>query len=118
MPVSGATVPVSKLLVERMSISAQINALSRVARFAPSESVNLNHRYRKMALQGVVIQTLTQQLLEVTLQAQRDPNKWVVLDEPWIEEKPSNKDFLRMGLAGLLIGTVLGGLLAVARPIR
>ena len=102
-----------QLLVEKTSVAAQIEVVSHLAKVAPIESVRLNRRYRELALEGSVVQELTTQLLQVSLQAQRDPNRWVVLDDPWSEEKPINKSYIRMGLAGLLIGAVAGSLLAL-----
>lgn len=102
-----------QLLVQKASLASQIDFLSRLANVAPAESVKLSQRYRKLALQTAVIQQLTSQVLEVTLQAQRDPNRWVVLDDPWIDEKPSNKSYGRMGLAGLLIGLIIGSAVAI-----
>ncbi len=106
-----------QLLVQKTTVAAQIEVIGRLAKVAPVESVRLNRRYRELALQGTVVQQLTTQLLQVSLQAQRDPNRWVVLDDPWVEDKPSNKSYLRMGLAGLVIGAIIGCLFALTKRV-
>lgn len=107
-----------QLLVQKAAVDGQIAGLSRLANVAPEETVKLNRRFRQLALQAGVVQQLTTQVLTVSLQAQRDPNRWVVLDDPWMEEKPSNKSYLRMALSGALVGTILGGIFALLRRER
>jgi uncharacterized protein involved in exopolysaccharide biosynthesis len=102
-----------QLLVQKASLAGQIAGLNKLANVAPEETVNLNRRFRQLALQASVVQQLTTQALTVSLQAQRDPNRWVVLDDPYVEDSPANKSYTRMGLAGLFLGTMFGCLVAL-----
>ena len=105
-----------KLLTRRVANEAQIAALRRLADAAPAESMKLNKLYGQIGLQSTIVQTLTNQYLTASLQAQRDPNRWVVLDDPYVDEKPTNKSFSRMGLMGALLGALAALLLVMRRP--
>ena len=107
-----------RLIVQKASLALQADALAKIAKVAPAEAIDLNRRFRDIALQSTVVQQLSNQLLQSKIQSQRDPNKWVVLDDPWVEEKPTNKSFTRMGLAGLLVGAVFGAFFAMLLPLR
>ncbi len=103
------------LLTSRAVIDAQISVLQRLAAAAPGEAMELNRLYQDVNLQFGVVQQLTNQNLMATLQAQRDPNRWVILDEPWVEDKPVNKSFGRGALLGLFLGSLLGIAAAMTR---
>ena len=113
---SGDTAGLPMLLTRRVANEAQIAALRRLADAAPAESMKLNKLYQQINLQSTIVQTLTNQYLAASLQAQRDPNRWVILDDPYVDEKPTNKSFGRMGLMGALLGALVALLLVFRRP--
>jgi uncharacterized protein involved in exopolysaccharide biosynthesis len=103
------------LLTSRTVNDAQISVLRRLAQAAPTESMQLNRLYSQINLQAGIVQTLTTQYLTASLQAQRDPNRWVILDEPWVDDRPVNKSFGRTALVGAFLGLFVGVALAVIR---
>lgn len=105
------------MLTARTVIDAQISVLRRLAAAAPAESMNMNRLYAQVNLQAGIVQQLTNQSLTASLQSQRDPNRWVVLDEPWVNEKPVNKSFGRSMLIGGFLGLVVGLVGAVIRRL-
>jgi uncharacterized protein involved in exopolysaccharide biosynthesis len=102
------------LLTSRTVIDSQITVLRRLATAAPAESMEMNRLYARVNLQSGIVQQLTNQYLTATLQSQRDPNRWVILDEPWVNEKPINKSFGRGALVGLVLGFLVGTAWAVS----
>ena len=74
----------------------------------------MNRLYARVNLQSGIVQQLTNQYLTAPLQSQRDPNRWVILDEPWVNEKPINKSFGRGALVGLVLGFLVGTAWAVS----
>ena len=103
------------LLTSRTVIDAQISVLRRLATAAPAESMQMNRLYAQVNLQSGTVQQLTNQYLTASLQSQRDPNRWVILDEPWVSAKPVNKSYGRGALIGLFGGLVFGMVWAVTR---
>lgn len=92
------------LMAERFALEAQIAAVQRLADLAPGESVELSRLLRGIATHTTILNQLQGQLQLATIQQVRDPNKWEVLDEPYIEDKPLNKSYLRNGAMSLLAG--------------
>ena len=106
------------LLTKRVANEAQIAALRRLTQAAPGESMALNKLYRQVNLQAGIVQTLTNQYLMASLQAERDPNRWVILDDPWTDDRPTNKSYGRAALVGAAIGAILGVLFGLFRRPR
>jgi len=105
------------LLTSRTVIDSQISVLRRLATAAPAESMQMNRLYAQVNLQSGIVQQLTNQYLTASLQSQRDPNRWVILDEPWVSPKPVNKSYGRGALIGIFCGLFLGIGWAVSRKL-
>jgi len=105
------------LLTSRTVIDSQIAVLKRLATAAPAESMHMNRLYAQVSLQSGIVQQLTSQYLTASMQAQRDPNRWVILDEPWVSDRPVNKSYGRGALIGLFCGLLLGTGWAVSRKL-
>jgi uncharacterized protein involved in exopolysaccharide biosynthesis len=105
------------LMAERVALEAQIQAVKRLADLAPAESVELSRLLREIATHTAILNQLEGQLQVAAVQQARDPNRWEVLDEPYVEDKPLNKSYLRNCGAALAIG-LLFSLLLCSRPQR
>ena len=105
-------------LTQRVALEAQINAVRRLAKLAPAEAIRLSQLTRDVTTQGAILQQLQAQYQLADLQADRDPNKWEVLDEPLVDEKAVNKSFSKNGILSLLAGCALGTLAAMFAPHR
>ncbi len=105
-------------LTQRVALEAQIAAVRRLAKLAPAESIRLSQLTRDVTTQGAILQQLQAQYQLADLQADRDPNKWEVLDEPRVDEKAVNKSLSKTGILSLLAGSALGTLAAMFAPYR
>jgi uncharacterized protein involved in exopolysaccharide biosynthesis len=98
------------LLLKQVSLEAEIEALSRLAKVAPSEQGQHPHLTLQVNIQSDLVKYATMQLESARLQLLRDPNKWSLLDPPRINPKPVNKKYAAVAafsaLAGLLISFV------------
>ncbi|MEI7984653.1 MAG: Wzz/FepE/Etk N-terminal domain-containing protein [Armatimonadota bacterium] len=105
-------------LTQRVSLEAQLSAVKRLAKLAPSEAIKLSQLTRDVTTQSSIVQQLETQFQLASLQANRDPNHWEVLDEPRVDEKAVNKSFSKNGILSLLAGCALGTLAAMFAPQR
>jgi uncharacterized protein involved in exopolysaccharide biosynthesis len=105
------------LMAERVALEAQIAAVKKLADLAPAESIELSRLLRNIATHTTILNQLEAQLQLATIQKTRDPNKWEVLDAPYIEDKALNKSFLRNGALSLFAG-FLFSLLLCMRPTK
>lgn len=95
------------LYQEKATLDAQISALSRLARVAPTEAMNYQRLVSEVAILNKLIEQQRTQLEQARLDAQSDPNRWEILDEPEVSDQPVNKDFLRNIAVGIAIGFVV-----------
>jgi uncharacterized protein involved in exopolysaccharide biosynthesis len=113
---NGAKLP--SLLTQRVVVEAQLQAVKRLAKLAPGEAMELSRLMREVTTQSTIIQQLQAQAQLAELQAERDPNRWEVLDEPRVDEKPVNKSLSKNGILSLIAGLALGALAAMIAPKR
>jgi polysaccharide biosynthesis transport protein len=111
-------VKLPSLLTQRVSLEAQIRAVRKLANVAPNEAIELSRLTRELTTRGAILQQLQGQYELAALQAGRDPNRWEVLDEPRVDEKPVNKSLSKTGILSLLAGCALGCLVALLAPRR
>jgi uncharacterized protein involved in exopolysaccharide biosynthesis len=104
--------------LERVSLEAQIAAVSRLAKLAPAESIKLSQLTRVVTTQSTIVQQLQAQYQLASLQADRDPNHWEVLDDPRVDDKAVNKSFSKNGILSLIAGLALGAIAALFAPKR
>ncbi len=99
----------AKLDQDRQGVLSQIAAIRKLAAAAPREATEYQRLARDVAQLTSLVTQLRLQYEQSRLDSLDDPNRWVILDQPAIDEDPVNKNFARnMGLAG-----VLGFLLAI-----
>lgn len=95
-------------MVERqVSLETEIEALSQLAKVAPAEQGELAHLALQVGIQSDLVKQATQQLEAAKLQSLRDPNKWSLLDSPWIEPKPINKKYVEVSVVSILAGLLV-----------
>ncbi len=105
------------LIAERVALDAQIQAVKRLADLAPAESVELSRLLRDIATHTTMLNQLQGQLQIATIQKSRDPNKWEVLDAPYVEDKPLNKSLFRNCAMSLFLGSLFAMVLGL-RPMK
>ena len=108
----------SSSLTQRVALEAQISAVSRLAKLAPAEAIKLSQLTRDVTTQSSILQQLQSQYELASLQADRDPNHWQVLDEPRVDDKAINKSFAKNGIMSLIGGCALGAFFAIFAPRR
>lgn len=106
------------LILQQVGLSAQLQAVRRLAELAPAESIELARRTREVATEGTVVAQLEAQYSLAALQQGRDPNRWELLDEPEVDDKPVNKGLGKNIGLGVGAGLFLGGLAALSRSGR
>lgn len=106
------------LMTERVAVEAQIEAVRKLAKIAPGESVQLSRLTREVATQSAILQQMQAQSELAQLQADRDPNRWEVLDTPEVDEKPVNKSLSKNGALFGFFGVILGCFAALVWPKR
>lgn len=106
------------LLTERVALEAQVRAVRRLARVAPGEAVELTRLMREIATHTVILQQLQERYEAASIQKDRDPNRWEILDQPHVSEDPINKSWFRNGAVSLLAGLFLAVMatLMLGRP--
>ena len=106
------------VLTQRVALEAQIAAVRKLAALAPAESIKLSQLTRDVTTQSAILGQLQGQYQLASLQAERDPNHWEVLDQPAVDDKPVNKSFSKNGMLSLIAGLALGSLFALFAPQR
>lgn len=105
------------LFAQRVGVETQIEALRRLAAAAPGEVVELTRLSREVAIQSEIVRSLTTQLELARVLAAREPNRWVLLDEPWVEDRPVNKRYVFTAAAAGLLAVLAAVLVALGRPL-
>ncbi len=106
------------MLTQRVVVESQIHAVRKLAQVAPAEAIELSRLTREVGTQSAILQQLQAQTEIAALNAERDPNRWQVLDVPQIDDKPINKSFFKNGAISGVGGLALGSFLALAWPRR
>lgn len=106
------------LVTERFGLEAQLSAVKRLAALAPGESITLSQLTRELATQSAILQQVQAQYELAKIQGMRNPNRWQVLDEPEIDEEPTNKSYGKAGAIFGLLGMVLGAMAALIADSR
>ncbi len=108
------------LVTERFGLEAQLQAVQKLARLAPSESISLTRLTRELAMQSSILQQVQAQFELAKIQEMRNPNRWQVLDEPEVAEEPVNKSFgkagVLFGMAGLIVGLIAAMIVDGRKP--
>lgn len=115
---SAGTESIAGLVTERFGIEAQLEAVRRLAKLAPAESISLSRLTRELTTQSGILQQIQAQYELAKIQEMRNPNRWQILDEPTVNEDPVNKSFAKNGLISMFLGLVLGMILALIRDTK
>jgi uncharacterized protein involved in exopolysaccharide biosynthesis len=105
-----------ELVTQKVALEAQMGAVRKLAKVAPSEAIELSRLTREVAVQSTILQQLQAQHELASLQAERDPNRWQVLDEPRVEDEPVNKSLFKNGAIATILGLAFGCFAALAWP--
>lgn len=88
-------------------IEAQISALQRLTKVAPTEALTYQRMVNEIAMLSKLVESQRTQLEQAKWDAQADPNRWEVLDEPEVSAEPVNKNYIRNMAVGGVAGLVL-----------
>ena len=108
----------AELESQRLVLEDQIARLKPLVAKAPKEAVELARLYREVTGAAEVLQTLREGYERARTEAQVDKVRWSVLDPPYLEDKPNNKNYARNGALGAFIGFAIGSIWAVRRKPR
>jgi uncharacterized protein involved in exopolysaccharide biosynthesis len=100
------------LLTERVSTDARLRSVARLAQAAPAEAARYQTLLERVQDATETLERLRGQRTAAELQSQSDPNRWAVLDDATLAEKPVNKSFLQAGLIYLPLGLMLASAMA------
>lgn len=99
------------LELQRVGLEAQIAALQQLAARAPEDTLQLQRLAREVATLSEIVQQLRVALEQARLEMSRDPNRWEVLEEGTLKERPVNKRW-KLNLAIAVAGGLMVGVLA------
>lgn len=115
-------VTLATILGNEVATKAQIEVLSRLAQLAPGEATTYQRLVREVGTQTAIVNTLRRQASVASLQTEADPNRWSVLDDGVVGDKPINKGLIgtvaKWGAGGFLIGVLLAGVLRLREIAR
>lgn len=102
----------ASLELERIGLEAQVAALERLAARAPEDSLQLQRLTREVSTLNDIVQQLRVSLEQTRMELSRDPNRWEVLENGTLKERPVNKRWKLNLAVGMVGGLVVGSLLA------
>ncbi len=86
----------------------ELQTVNDLAEKAPDEAVELARLAREVTIRGTIYTDLRTKWEEAKVAAHVDRVKWSVLEEPYVEDKPTNKHYLRTPVLTAILGLVLG----------
>ncbi len=103
----GFTEKFSQLFMEKVGLETTIAGLEKLIKQTPADTIKVNNLTRDIAILNVVLQELIKKREMYQLETIKNPNKWQVLDNAVISDRPLNKKPILMTLLGILIGFLL-----------
>lgn len=106
---------IAGLTAEKVVLENQVKVARRLVEAAPGEAIGLQRALRKVRLADMTYSKVLEQYEQATINAQTSKVKWTVLDEPYLDEDPVNKNFIfNIGVFGFL-GAVAGVFIVTRR---
>lgn len=109
---------INEVRVASSVIRDQIRELEIQVDVAPQEATQFERIRRELRFLEAILLELTVQYEQATMEAASDPNRWEVLDQPELADKPVNKRFGLSLSVGLLGGLFAGLCIALVRNPR
>ncbi len=103
------------MITQKAGLEAQLAAVRRLAQQAPSESIELARLTRDLQTQSMILQQLQAQYKLAEVQAAREPNRWQILDDAEVEDRPVNKSYTKNGILSLMLGLFFGVISGLVR---
>lgn len=103
----------ASLELQRVGLEAQLGALQRLAARAPEDTLSLQRLAREVATLNDIVQQLRVSLEQARMEMSRDPNRWEVLEEGTLQERPVNKRWRRNIALAFLAGVMLGSVVSL-----
>lgn len=103
------------LETQRVMAQSKVTALRQIVEKMPDESLKMRTLTARSGQLQVIVNQLASQYESAKIEFATDPQSWSVLDEPYADEKPINKNKVRSGVIGAFIGFVLGLFFAMRR---
>lgn len=106
---------IAGLTAEKVVLENQVKVARRLVEAAPGETIGLQRALRKVRLADMTYSKVLDQYEQATINAQTSKVKWTVLDEPYLDEDPVNKNFIfNIAVFGFL-GAVVGVFIVTRR---
>ena len=109
----GASAQTIDLVTKKAGLEAELEGINRIVEQAPKEATEYQRLTREVALLSGTLQNLYTQYELVKLQAIKDPNRWQVLDDAVLSDKPINKQYGLRFAMGMVFGLFIGVSLAL-----
>lgn len=108
----GADLVISDLVAKQMVTRWQLDRAEDLARVAPIEAAEYRGLIEKLRVESRARDELQAQADAEVVRNKVEAKIWQVLDEPYVEEEPTNKKFgMNVGL-GLVLGGLLGAMVS------
>lgn len=108
----------AELEARRIVLEDQVARLRPIVAAAPREAVEFARLVSEAEGAAQVLQTLREGYERARTEAEVDKVRWSVLDQPYLEDKPNNKNYARNGAVGAIVGIFIGSVWAVRRRPR
>lgn len=94
--------------LKEAQMQGNVNALRKLTAAAPAEAKTYMTLVRRVALLTGVTMKFEAQLAVARLSEGNDPNRWNIVDDAVVADKPVNKSFLRNCTIGAILGILFG----------
>lgn len=105
----------AELEAKRLTADFQVKYWKKLADSVPTESLNMNRLGRVVAQKTTTLAQLQEQYIRAKIESEVDRVRWTRLDEPFIEEEPVNKSKSKPAILGILLGGLVGCMIALNR---
>lgn len=114
----GASVDLAALQAKQVVLQWQLRYWRERSQHAPAELVKAMDLYGELEQTTSVLEALRAKQSDAQTSQVVERFQWTQLGQPELQPEPINKDYLRNGFAGLLIGLFIGGALAIFQSDR
>lgn len=108
----GADAEMAELLGEQAVLKWEFERADQLARLAPREAAEYGRLIEQLVLEKKSRDELKAQVGQEEIRVKVEAKIWQVLDEPFVEDEPVNKKFGMNGGLGLILGGLIGSVVA------
>ncbi len=109
---------IATLAANRLTIKYQLDVVNDLAARAPDEALILARLSREVVILGTISTALRSKYEQAKVAAKVDQVRWAVLEDPFIEDLPTNKHVARNPFMGGFLGLVFGSFFLIWKSKR